>query len=178
MSELEQCGQLFKRDCFIVKFARIGFRSDSLKSKSTALQKLFRYWRPQYPEVSEGKALLTVFFDVNGPLFLNSSNTEGPLPPMCTLRQSKTYAGPSRTKDKFCLKRMWFCSVIMHVHTCPESHMRNGISLSGSRLSIYPIVQTCRSVNSRFLPSEKKHLKGQLFKPDNELKKALKDNTK
>ena len=83
-----------------------------------ALQRLFRYHEDStFLERPVGKVLLTVFFIAQGPLLLNSSSTEEPLPPMCTVRQSKAYAGPSRTKARSCSRRGWFCSMITHVHS-------------------------------------------------------------
>ncbi|GFX00456.1 alpha-2 adrenergic receptor [Trichonephila clavipes] len=42
------------------------------------------------------------------------------LTPMCAVRHSSAYAGPSRTKDWGCSRRVWFCSMITRVHTSPE----------------------------------------------------------
>ncbi|GFW57437.1 hypothetical protein TNCV_543491 [Trichonephila clavipes] len=45
---------------------------------------------------------------------LNSSSTgEESL----TVRHSKTNSGPSRTKDRSCSQRTWFCFIITSVHT-------------------------------------------------------------
>ena len=62
---------------------------------------------------------------------------------MCTVRHSKTHAGPSRTKDRSCSRKVWFYSMITRVHTWPMSHTQKGPSLSGSSLTIYPTAQTC-----------------------------------
>lgn len=106
---------------------------------------------------------------------LNSFSTEEPLTLMCTVRHSEAYAGPSRTKDWGCSLRVWFCSMIMHIHTSPGSHMRNWPSSSGSSLTIRPTARTCRPEISMLFGPLKKHLKGKLFNFDDELKEAVKD---
>ena len=76
-------------------------------SMRIAFQRLCQYHKdPFFPGASASKVLFTVFFDVQGPLLLNSSSTESPLPPMYTVRQSKAYAGPSRTNDRSCSRKV------------------------------------------------------------------------
>ena len=81
----------------------------------------------------------------------NSWSTEKPLTPMCTVRHFDAYAGPSRTKDRGCSRRVWFCSMITRVHTSPESHTWNWPSSSGRRWTIRPTVRTCRPAISMCL---------------------------
>ena len=132
-------------------------------------------WRPHFPGMSAGKVLLTIFFNFQDPLLLHSSSTEGPLPPMCNVRQSKAYAGLSRKKDRSWSRQGWFCSMITHVHSCPGSHTWNGPSLCGDSLTIHPIPRTCRPVISRWLIPWKKYLKGQRFNSNDEFKDIVKD---
>ena len=56
--------------------------------------------------------------------------------------------------------RVWFCSMITHVHTCPESRTWNGQSLTGNSLTIHFTDWTCHSVISMCLVSWKNIRKG------------------
>lgn len=53
---------------------------------------------------------------------LKSSSTSEPLTLIYTVGHSETYAGPSRTKDRGCSHRVWFCSMITHVHVSRVMH--------------------------------------------------------
>ncbi|GFW68103.1 hypothetical protein TNCV_1879851 [Trichonephila clavipes] len=99
---------------------------------------------------SAGKVLLTVFFDVQGPLLVEfpehrkNINSD-------TVRHFDAYAGPSRTKDRGCSRRVWLCSMITRVHTSPESCKWNWTNSNGRRWSIRPTVRTCRPAISMCL---------------------------
>ena len=173
---------MFTTDCVIGKCVR-AFGSEEIHWPAKGTQNEDRTspfvsvsWRPHFPGATAYKVLLTVFFDVQGPLLLNSSSTKDSLLPMCTVRQSKAYADQSKTKDRSCSRTVWFCSMIMHVHTCSVSHKWKGPILNWSSLTIHPTVRTCSPVIFRCLVPWKKHLKGQRFNSDDELKDAVKDS--
>ena len=87
-------------------------------SMGFALQRLIWYNESHFSRASAGEVLLTFFFDVQSPL-LEFLEHRG----MCTVRQSKAYTGPLRTKELSCSWRVWFCSMITHLHMCPGSFM-------------------------------------------------------
>ena len=105
------------------------------------LQSLFRYHEEIYfLERSQARCCSSSFLTSKVDYLLNSSSTEEPFPPMCTMRHSKAYADPSRKKDRSSLRKMWILFMITHVHPCPASHTGNGPSLNRSSLTISPTV--------------------------------------
>ena len=117
-------------------------------------------WRHHFPGASAGKGVAYCYFRLQGPLFLNSSSTEETLLSMCTVRQAKVYADPTRTKDRSCSQSVWFCSMITHVHMYPGSHTWNRLSLSGRNLNIHLTVRTCCPVILKCLVPWKNIWKG------------------
>ena len=151
MSALQQCRQLFTTDCVIRKCALIGFRSNLLAGKKMimgiALQTLFQYHEdPAFLERQQARCCSPSFSKSKVHCLLNSSSTEESLPPICIVRLSKAYTGPSRTKDRSCSRKVWFCFIITHVHKCPASNTRNALRLNGRNSTIYPTARTCLSV--------------------------------
>ena len=92
-----------------------------------ALQRLFpKHEDPAFLERQQARCCSSSFSTSKVHYWWNSSSTEEPLRLMCTVRHSKAYTGPSRTKDRSCSRKVWFCSMITHIHTCPASQTRSG----------------------------------------------------
>ena len=99
---------------------------------------IFYYYEdPAFLECQQAKCCSPSFSKSKVHYLFNSLSTEGSLPPMCTLRYSKAYAGPRRKKDRSRSQKVWFCCMIMQVHTCPASDTRNGPSLSRSSFTAW-----------------------------------------
>ena len=90
-----------------------------------ALQRLFRYHEdPAFLELQQARSCSSSFSSSKNHYLLHSSSTEKPLPPMYSVRYSKDYADLSRTKDRSCSLKMWFCSMITHLHVSSVTRVK------------------------------------------------------
>ena len=177
MSELEQFKRLCIRDCITGKCTRIGFRSfrpaKEIEYRDRTSTFLSVSWRPHFSGASAGKVLFTFFIDIQDPLLLNSSSTEEPLQPMCTIRQSRAYAGTSKSKDWSCWREVWLF-MIKHVHMFTGSHKWKDPSLSVSSLNVHLTARTSQPAISMCLVPWKTSYRAALSS-DDELKDTVKN---
>ncbi|GFW61109.1 histone-lysine N-methyltransferase SETMAR [Trichonephila clavipes] len=100
---------------------------------------------------SAGKVLLTVFFDVQGLLPVESLehrksiNSDAYCETLRRLRMSIKNKRPGLLTEGVVLLHD-----ITHVHTSPESHKWNWTSSNGRRWTILPTVRTCHPAISMF----------------------------
>ena len=126
--------------------------------------------------ISAGKVFLTVFFEVNGPIFLNSSSTE------VTIYNSNIYCETIQRLLKF-IKNKWQellteDAVLLQDNT--RSHVSRVTHIKRAKFKGEQLDHS--QYSSDMSPCDffefgllKKHLKGQPFNSNDEFKDALKD---
>nr|XP_042913904.1 histone-lysine N-methyltransferase SETMAR-like [Parasteatoda tepidariorum] len=104
-----------------------------------------------------------------------NSSTEKPLTPMCTVRHSDTYAGPSRTKDQGLLTEG---VVLLHDNARPHVSRVTHMELAKFKwetLDHPPYSPGMSSCDFHVFGPLKKRLKGKRFNLDDALKDAVQD---
>ena len=130
-------------------------------------------WRPCFPRVSAGKVLLTVFFDTQGPLFVQFLEQRRTITSdvYCETLQSQHRFIKNKRPDLL-IKNVVLFHINTHSHSVTHSKL---IKFNWEQLGHPPYSSDILLCDFHLFGPLKKHLKELCFNLDDELKDAVKD---